>query len=346
MRFESELRDLKRISYLVGSNSDLIQGSGGNTSFKNNKYLWVKASGTALKDAQKKEIFLQLNLQDAQLSANETLEKNFRFEPINNSTNLRASIETAIHAIMPYKYVVHTHPIEVIANAVYIDSFNIFSKILNEFNWSWIPYCRPGLPLAKHVSKTLVNQNSDILILQNHGLVIASNEADKILETQDRLLKLLEVTPRKYIFSKNEELNNVLSQLKKKGINARTPQQDIIHSLVLDEFSFQIAMQNPLYPDHLVFCGKTPLVLEKNDIGNITLLERHSYILIKNIGVILLEGCTSAIEDMLLNQAKVLLRLNSIDQLVFLTNSDCNELVNWEAEKYRKELDNKSLIEK
>ena len=36
---------LQKISYEIGSNIDLIQGAGGNTSLKENGVLWVKASG-------------------------------------------------------------------------------------------------------------------------------------------------------------------------------------------------------------------------------------------------------------------------------------------------------------
>ena len=40
--------DLKSVSYRIGVNNTLIQGSGGNTSLKENNVLFVKASGKKL----------------------------------------------------------------------------------------------------------------------------------------------------------------------------------------------------------------------------------------------------------------------------------------------------------
>ena len=72
---------------------------------------------------------------------------------------------------------------------------------------------------------------------------------------------------------------------------------------------------------------------------NSNVLGKYSYILVKNKGVILLENCTKSIEEMLVTQAKVLLRLKISDDLMFLNDNDCEEIINWDAEKYRKSLD-------
>ena len=49
---DKALTDLIRISNLVGKDPALVQGGGGNTSVKtaDGKYMFIKASGTALKD--------------------------------------------------------------------------------------------------------------------------------------------------------------------------------------------------------------------------------------------------------------------------------------------------------
>ena len=46
------LADLIKISNITGKDSALVQGGGGNTSVKTDdgKYMYIKASGTALKD--------------------------------------------------------------------------------------------------------------------------------------------------------------------------------------------------------------------------------------------------------------------------------------------------------
>ena len=46
----------------VGKDSMLVQGAGGNVSWKEGRVLWVKASGTCLADAKDKNIFVPIQL--------------------------------------------------------------------------------------------------------------------------------------------------------------------------------------------------------------------------------------------------------------------------------------------
>ncbi len=48
---------LKSHSMFVASDPDLIQASGGNTSWKEDKKLWVKGSGKRLQDALTEDVF-------------------------------------------------------------------------------------------------------------------------------------------------------------------------------------------------------------------------------------------------------------------------------------------------
>ena len=59
------LSQLIRISNTVGRDSSFVQGGGGNTSVKtrDGKYMYVKASGTALKDMNAKQGWRRLKLQ-------------------------------------------------------------------------------------------------------------------------------------------------------------------------------------------------------------------------------------------------------------------------------------------
>ena len=51
----TELAALKRLSARIGADPLLVQAAGGNTSLKQNGVLWIKASGTWLKDAVNEE---------------------------------------------------------------------------------------------------------------------------------------------------------------------------------------------------------------------------------------------------------------------------------------------------
>ena len=43
-----EIDDLIEISRRYGSNKDYVIAGGGNTSYKNSEYIWIKGSGTSL----------------------------------------------------------------------------------------------------------------------------------------------------------------------------------------------------------------------------------------------------------------------------------------------------------
>ena len=95
-------------SQTVGKNFDLIQGAGGNTSFKEGGFLNIKASGFKLKDSLTKDIFVQINLNKL-LKILEADSESKYTQFLENSTRLRPSIETSMHAILPQKYIFHLH---------------------------------------------------------------------------------------------------------------------------------------------------------------------------------------------------------------------------------------------
>src|SRR5665647_2225229 len=48
MKMKPEIKELIEISRYCGSNKDFVIAGGGNTSFKDNETIWIKASGQAL----------------------------------------------------------------------------------------------------------------------------------------------------------------------------------------------------------------------------------------------------------------------------------------------------------
>ena len=66
------------------------------------------------------------------------------------------------------------------------------------------------------------------------------------------------------------------------------------------------------------------------------------FAVLKNKGVILLENATKATEVMLEALANIFLRLEINEPINVLTDDQCNELLNWDAEKFRKSVQNLS----
>ena len=147
-----ERDQLRMLSARVGADPLLVQAAGGNTSLKDEGVMWIKASGTCLKDAQAKDIFVPLDhaaIMTALAANDPACESCVTFVRTGlNSTGLRPSIETTVHALMPQRVVVHVHCVNTIAWAIRADAGQRLSEKLQGFAWAFIPYARPGLPLA------------------------------------------------------------------------------------------------------------------------------------------------------------------------------------------------------
>ncbi len=324
------LAKLKELSSKIGKDPLLVQGAGGNTSLKENGLLWVKASGKKLRNALEEDIFVAFDLEIMKRQIIENPNKeNLKFENLFGS-HLRPSIETVLHAQIPSPVVLHTHSVDVIACSLISNAKEEIDKSLGDINWKWIPYRRPGWPLAEEIRKALDNDPLKVLILANHGLVVAAENSDQAETLQKEVVSRLKQIPRKYIPPDIPQLSKIIKQIPK----ARLPKYEVIHSLATDEWNFNLSKRNSPYPDHIVFCGQHPWIVDEIN----THKKNTIYGIVPGKGVILLNQASLATEEMLKAQADIFLRLPVNNPVNFLTDKDCDELINWEAEKYRKNL--------
>ena len=164
------LADLIKISHATGKDSTLVQGGGGNTSVKTNdgKYMYIKASGTALKDMNVQTGWRRLQL-DSVLSIFEDksiaqLDTYARETKVVNRLLLacddkitgeaRPSVEAHLHAFLD-TCVIHLHPVAVLAYACAKNGRAELEKLFKneKFPPLWVPYIDPGFTLAKRMAK-------------------------------------------------------------------------------------------------------------------------------------------------------------------------------------------------
>jgi rhamnose utilization protein RhaD (predicted bifunctional aldolase and dehydrogenase) len=330
---------LSLLSNVIGSNLDLIQGAGGNTSIKDGNVLWVKASGTNLIDAIYCDVFVPINYQGVIARL-----KNGEDDPVSpeviktiGAECLKPSIETTLHALMPHKYVVHVHSVNAIANSVLCNGKQKIEELLDGIKWSWVPYVRPGIPLTIEVQK-VVKQSPDVLILANHGLVIGAETIKDVYRLLDIVEKRLFRVKRKIMdFDKQKII--ILSE----NTNYICPKHDFIHSLAFDNISIEIASKSPLYPDHVVFIGPGPMWVGLECDAHILIKQNRDTpiaLIIKNTGVLVHKKAGKGVVDMLHCLTNVLLRIDANSKLNHLTENDELELINWDAEKYRQNVIN------
>jgi rhamnose utilization protein RhaD (predicted bifunctional aldolase and dehydrogenase) len=164
----------------MGANRLLVQGSGGNVSWKEGNELWVKASGTRLGDAKVDNIFVAVCLKSMRenLSA-----RNFDATAhLLGDSTLRPSIETSLHALLPQKVVFHIHAVDVLAYLVKKDHTSYLESIFNGLlNFVSVDYKKPGAELAEAVYDALqTRKGANVIFLANHGIVVGGDSVDQV----------------------------------------------------------------------------------------------------------------------------------------------------------------------
>src|SRR5258706_6944532 len=164
-----ELKPLLELTGRVGSDPLLTQASTGNSSIKLGDTLWIKASGKWMADAGREDILIPLDLAEVRRCVGQNIDPAERCS--------KASIETAMHAVLPHRAVLHLHCVNTIAWAVRQDAPDQLADRLRGLRWRWIPYVASGMPLARQVERALLESaGTDVLVLGNHGLVIGGGE--------------------------------------------------------------------------------------------------------------------------------------------------------------------------
>lgn len=329
----TELSGLSKLASKMGNNIELIQGAGGNFSIKLGNIMWIKASGTWLAEAEERNIFVPLDINKLQKTLKdntiETQASNCVVKEKDITGGLRPSIETSLHLLMPHKIVLHVHSINTIAVAVLNDAKEKFTKLLEGFNWAFVPYTRPGLPLTKEIEKVITNK-PDILILENHGLVVGGSSISEAENLLNKIEKKLEKQERKTFSNKSDNLNIILNNID----NYQKPKFDLIHSIAIEEQNFNAATKGTLYPDHMVFLG--------SGISELTEAEKHNptkpCYAIKGEGMIIRNDISEGAELMLLCLAKTLNKIDELEKVRYLTIEEEDMLINWDAEKYRQSI--------
>jgi len=330
------IKSINDVSAQLGRDPLIIQGGGGNISYKDLKAnsLWIKASGKWLENANKENVYIELDLKKGKDWLNSGQHDFPAGWQKTSSTEipLLASIETSLHLLFNKTVVVHTHPVNILSHVVQQDPQKSLAPLLADMNWALIPYKKPGRDLAQAISEHPQFSKCSIFILQNHGLVVC---ADTPEQAQDITLEVIQKTTvlardMQYDLPKIRGLETQF-----KSIGYKLPANSKIHNLACDPISFASFAQrnNVLYPDQAVFLGKNALIIDSHADMNPTM--RAPFIVVPNLGVFIQESVSPMVEAMLLCHAEVLSRVSEGASLNYLSDSAVAELTNWDAEKYR-----------
>jgi len=354
-----EIENFIKLSKYAGERFDLVQAAGGNSSvkLKNNEML-IKASGFLLSDLDKNNGYSRVNTKKIQnILSNQKIIKNIsKFSRENLAKKLvneatidlknRPSIETLLHSTL-YKYTLHTHPVVVNMILIQKEWRNLLLSIFKDDKIATVSYKTPGIELALELNKEINNfkKAPKIIFLQNHGLIISSDNADEIKFLTELVLEKIEVF-LKLDMHRYKLTNNISSLVNsvKKNSNITYLSEDIFLNNILSQ-NKDLFLEKPFCPDSLVFCGISAVILENlSDISKIKQYkEKYSelpkiiifkkYIFINALNV----KKAKEIEEVLKFQLMVLDK-NLKTNKNFLNFEEISYLCNWEAENFRKKI--------
>lgn len=344
------IKEFIEMSKYAGIREDLVQAGGGNSSVKLSKdKMLIKSSGIQLSDISYNKGYSTVNplvITDF-FNSNSTLECEKELIDKCMINGSRPSIEVFLHAITDV-FTLHIHPIVVNIltcrkNGIHILK-TLFPKAL------FIEYDTPGIKLAKKyfsaISELKKNGTIDIVFLKNHGLIVSGKSEVEVYEKVNQVIRRIE----DYLvidMAKYHEVTKIYTVLKKiynddfNDIVYLSNNVDVINLIKnLDEIGSNICF----CPDCIVYCGKKILILDEEfkleDIKNFIIEFGKPIIIVYKDNVYICAANIYKARDIesVLSFGLKVLDANKNYQIDFLDNQEQNFLLNWDAEKYRREL--------
>jgi rhamnose utilization protein RhaD (predicted bifunctional aldolase and dehydrogenase) len=369
------LAELTEISRFYGSDTGYVIAGGGNTSFKDGETLYIKGSGTSLSTIEPED-FVKMDRGKLAL----VWEKHYSEDPDEREQAVladmmaarrpgeeskRPSVETLLHDILPFEYVVHTHPS--LANGLCC-SKNGEAKAAEFFGDDaiWIPSCNPGYVLSTLVKTSLdayrsrMGKDAAFIFLRNHGIFAGADSTDGIKAIYGRIMGVLEkhikekpdFSGKAAEYANSAEIAALLARLAGGNSVAVFERNNEFVRLVEDASSFY-PVSSALTPDHIVYSGSDPLFIGAADLssasGPETLWKEHlektgrvpKIAAVQGLGVFGIGNSEKAARlalSLFTDTARVSKYADSFGGVLFMTRDKIDFINNWEVERYRSKI--------
>ncbi len=202
-KIQDQLETLTALSHEFGT-PPFVKGGGGNTSTKLGNTLWIKPSGATMAGltpegfvAVDRERLGRLYTESPPqaVQAREAWVKDLMGEAVQAGSSGRPSVETPLHDSFTATYVVHTHAVFVNGMACARDGHEICSSLFPDA--LWMDYIDPGYTLCMEVRRALEAHREQhgrepaVVILKNHGVIVAGDSPEDIRQHYTRLVQKL-----------------------------------------------------------------------------------------------------------------------------------------------------------
>jgi rhamnose utilization protein RhaD (predicted bifunctional aldolase and dehydrogenase) len=374
--YKSDLELRVYTSNLLGQNSDLVLHGGGNTSVKTTmdgeEVLLVKGSGwdlVSIKEEGFSPVKMQTLLEMAKLEtlSDSDMVSGQKAAMLDNSAP-NPSVEAILHALIPFKFVDHTHADAVVTIS---NSENGIADIKKVFpNFLIVDYVMPGFELAHTIyemSKDLDWATLEGIILYNHGIFTFDNDAresyDKMIDAVTQAEVFLEQNAKLQVSQKFEpsecdmqKIVKVLSEAKGYDVHININQSLLANYYASQENLREFATRGVLTPEHIIRTKREPLIMEDTDLeagvarymkeyetyfnefakDEVMLNAAPNYMVIKNLAVISF-GKTpkeaAIINDIVEHTMRAVLRADKLGGYKSISLADSFAMEYWELEQ-------------
>jgi rhamnose utilization protein RhaD (predicted bifunctional aldolase and dehydrogenase) len=356
---------LAEASRYYGANADYVIAGGGNSSFKDKETLYVKASGTALVDAVP-EAFVRMDRK----ALARMWEKGYPTESAVREKEVladlmaarkdageqkRPSVETMIHDLLPFDYVVHLHP-ALVNGLTCSQQGEEAAKELFADEAIWIPSANPGYVLSLMVKKAMEDhktkhgQSVAIIFLQNHGVFVGAQTVEEIKGIYRDIIGRIEKKIKRRPDFSGESRDAPWEYISAvRGISkgsAAFIRNNEIAAFIKDRASFY-PFSSAFTPDHIVYAGSNPMFTEaETEEDGWSDWKRYldtngrqpKIVAVRRLGVFGLgptEKAAALALELLLDAVKVAVYSESFGGPKFMDRDKIDFINNWEVEAFR-----------
>lgn len=368
-----QIDDLIAISRKFGQDSRFVIAGGGNTSYKDENRLWVKASGHALATITE-DGFAVLD----RTLLNEMGEKAYnedtaiREEQVKNdlavacvTKDRRPSVETSLHNCMGFAFVVHLHPTLVNGLMCSANAEAVCGEIFPEA--LYIEYTDPGYTLFKKVYdrinayKAANGKEPQVIFLQNHGIFVGGDTTAEIEGIYSEILGKLEAKVAALPEGGSEvspTVTDVIPAIRQmlsrsgRGLKTLKVTKNALVDYFLDGSREKIAA--PFTPDIIVYCKSAYIFIDAESDEEIlkqaeekieAFAAEKGYtpkvLLIKGVGLVAVgDNSKNAqiITDVFTDAMKVAFYAQSFGGEHPMEKAWIDFIDNWEVENYRRKV--------
>ncbi len=370
------IQELIAVSRHFGADASYVIAGGGNTSYKNDSDIWVKASGTSLAtiSAEGFAVLSRSRLRDMYYkeyskdpSQREAEVKADLYAACHPGITVRPSVETSLHEIINYPYLVHTHP--TLVNAVMCANQareTIASLFVDEA--LFVPCTDPGYVLFTRIRDMLAawrkTHASDpvMIFLQNHGVFVSGPTPEAIkayyARIDETLSKLVRPLPSSEPLPVPATLTAILPAIRMMLSEDRIRVAAIANSELISWFLQDKAhfdrVALPFTPDQIVYCKARALWLEQTTPEAIlkefseklaAYTTKYGYppkmIALKGYGLIGVEETPKAVDTLIAvftDWMKISYLSDDFGGPHFMTEEEIAFIDNWEVENYRRQV--------